>query len=367
MNRGSKDRSMVIPTTVTYDVDFDGREIWEYTYPAYFVRYRDGKVLDFTPQAGAAEETATVQVTRAFTPRSRTAADIQAILVNFLSDTSYGSSAGRSVIDQATNTLIVTHYPQNMTTIEEYIRLLDEQTAYQVMIEARFVELNRDATRRLGISWNAQGQNAQGNQPFVTVNQSGNVSNPGGAQGAQQGVGGIGGISFGVLDANSFRFGHISLQDIDIVIQALEEQNLAKVLSAPRLLTAEAIAKMGPDAIVFALANPEPEVMPEDAAPYARIVATGRSDYANQINNVLCFPGMFRGALDCRAKGINDEMNLAAAQAIADVVSKRELHEDYIIPSVFDKRVAKNVAKAVVHAAHATGMARRRRKASYEQ
>ena len=75
---------------------------------------------------------------------------------------------------------------------------------------------------------------------------------------------------------------------------------------------------------------------------------------------------MFRGALDCRAKGINDEMKLAAAHAIADVVSKRELHEDYIIPSVFDKRVAKNVAKAVIHAAHATGMARRRRKASYE-
>ncbi|MDP2675506.1 MAG: NAD-dependent malic enzyme [Dehalococcoidia bacterium] len=137
-------------------------------------------------------------------------------------------------------------------------------------------------------------------------------------------------------------------------------------LSAPRLLSAEAIARMGPDAIVFALANPEPEVMPEDATPYARIVATGRSDYANQINNVLCFPGMFRGALDCRAKGINDEMKLAAAHAIADVVSKRELHEDYIIPSVFDKRVAKNVAKAVIHAAHATGMARRRRKVSYE-
>jgi malate dehydrogenase (oxaloacetate-decarboxylating) len=135
-------------------------------------------------------------------------------------------------------------------------------------------------------------------------------------------------------------------------------------LSGPRLLSAEAIAKMAPDSIVFALANPEPEVMPEEAARHARIVATGRSDYANQINNVLCFPGMFRGALDCRAKAINDEMNLAAAHAIADVVSKRELHEDYIIPSVFDRRVAKNVAKAVIRAAHATGMARRRK--SYE-
>jgi malate dehydrogenase (oxaloacetate-decarboxylating) len=135
-------------------------------------------------------------------------------------------------------------------------------------------------------------------------------------------------------------------------------------LSGPRLLPPEAIAKMAPDSIVFALANPEPEVMPEEAARYARIVATGRSDYANQINNVLCFPGMFRGALDCRAKAINDEMNLAAAHAIAGVVSKRELHEDYIIPSVFDKRVAKNVARAVIRAAHATGMARRRK--SYE-
>ncbi len=137
-------------------------------------------------------------------------------------------------------------------------------------------------------------------------------------------------------------------------------------LSGPGVLPAEAIAKMAPDPIVFALANPEPEVQPEEAAAYARIVATGRSDYANQINNVLCFPGMFRGALDCRAKAINDEMKLAAAHAIADVVSKRELHEDYIIPSVFDKRVAKNVARAVIQAAHETGLARRRRKASYD-
>ena len=141
----------------------------------------------------------------------------------------------------------------------------------------------------------------------------------------------------------------------------LEGANVFIGLSGPRLLTVGAIAKMAPDSIVFALANPEPEIMPEEAARYARIVATGRSDYPNQINNVLCFPGMFRGALDCRAKGINDEMKLAAAEAIAAVVSKRELHEDYIIPSVFDKRVARNVAKAVIHAAHATGMARRRR------
>ena len=137
-------------------------------------------------------------------------------------------------------------------------------------------------------------------------------------------------------------------------------------LSGPGVLPAETIAKMARDPIVFALANPEPEVMPEEATRYAAIVATGRSDYANQINNVLCFPGLFRGALDCRARGINDKMKLAAAHAIARVVSKRELNEDYIIPSVFDRRVANNVAKAVSRAAHATGMARRRRKDSYE-
>jgi malate dehydrogenase (oxaloacetate-decarboxylating) len=137
-------------------------------------------------------------------------------------------------------------------------------------------------------------------------------------------------------------------------------------LSGPGLLRAPAIAKMARDPIIFALANPVPEVMPEEAAPYARIVATGRSDYPNQINNVLCFPGLFRGVLDCRAREINDRMKLAAARAIADIVSKRELHEDYIIPSVFDKRVARNVARAVIIAAHKNGAARRRRKVPYE-
>ncbi len=132
------------------------------------------------------------------------------------------------------------------------------------------------------------------------------------------------------------------------------------------MLPAEAIAGMAVDPIVFALANPVPEVMPEEAARYARIVATGRSDYANQINNVLCFPGLFRGLLDCRAREINDEMKLAAARAIAEAVSRRELHEDYIIPSVFDRRVARNVARAVVTAAHKTGAARRRRKITHE-
>jgi malate dehydrogenase (oxaloacetate-decarboxylating) len=137
-------------------------------------------------------------------------------------------------------------------------------------------------------------------------------------------------------------------------------------LSGPGLLPAEAIATMARDPVIFALANPYPEVTPEEAAPYARIVATGRSDYANQINNVLCFPGLLRGVLDCRAREINEDMKLAAARAIANVVSKRELHEDYIIPSVFDRRVARNVAKAVIASAHKTGTARREKKASYQ-
>ncbi len=137
-------------------------------------------------------------------------------------------------------------------------------------------------------------------------------------------------------------------------------------LSGPGVLPAEAIAEMASDPIVFALANPEPEVPPIEAARYARIVATGRSDFANQINNVLCFPGLLRGALDCRARDINDEMKIAAADAIASLVSEYELNEDYIIPSVFDRRVGRNVAAAVIGAAHSTGVARREKKVSHE-
>jgi malate dehydrogenase (oxaloacetate-decarboxylating) len=137
-------------------------------------------------------------------------------------------------------------------------------------------------------------------------------------------------------------------------------------LSGPGVLPAEAIAEMAPDPIVFALANPAPEVPPIEAARYARIVATGRSDFTNQINNVLCFPGLFRGVLDCRARDINDEMKIAAAHAIASIVSRRELNEDYIIPSVFDRRIARDVAHAVIAAAHSTGMARREKKVSHK-
>lgn len=133
-------------------------------------------------------------------------------------------------------------------------------------------------------------------------------------------------------------------------------------LSGPGLLRGSDLKKMSKDAIVFAMANPTPEVMPEDMPKNVRIIATGRSDYPNQINNVLCFPGLFRGVLDVRAREINERMKIAAAQAIADVVSKEELHEDYIIPSVFNKKVSQVVAREVRKAAYETGVARRERK-----
>ena len=119
---------------------------------------------------------------------------------------------------------------------------------------------------------------------------------------------------------------------------------------------------MNRDAIVFAMANPNPEVLPEEIAGFARIIATGRSDYPNQINNVLAFPGVMRGALDCQARTINEPMKLAAADAIARVIAPEELTEEYIIPSVFNKRVALEVAGAVTDAAYRTGVARRERR-----
>jgi malate dehydrogenase (oxaloacetate-decarboxylating) len=122
---------------------------------------------------------------------------------------------------------------------------------------------------------------------------------------------------------------------------------------------------MAKDPVVFAMANPVPEIMPEEAAPHVRVMATGRSDYPNQINNVLCFPGFFRGLLDCRATRVSDEMKIAAAQAIASVVSRKELHEEYVIPSVFNKKVAPAVAREVVRAAQHGGFARRRRRPAH--
>ena len=130
-------------------------------------------------------------------------------------------------------------------------------------------------------------------------------------------------------------------------------------VSAPGTVTAEMVKTMAKDAIVFACANPTPEIFPDDAkAGGARVVATGRSDYPNQINNVLAFPGVFRGAFDVRASDINEEMKMAAAQALADLISDQELNEDYIIPAAFDQRVGPAVAKAVAEAARKSGVAR---------
>jgi len=141
------------------------------------------------------------------------------------------------------------------------------------------------------------------------------------------------------------------------VAEVIEGMDLFIGLSGPRVLEASALARMNRDPIVFAMANPTPEVSPEEAAPYARIVATGRSDYPNQINNVLCFPGLFRGALDVRARRITEEMKTAAARAIAAIVGDDELREDYIIPSVFNREVAPAVAAAVASEARESGLA----------
>jgi malate dehydrogenase (oxaloacetate-decarboxylating) len=130
-------------------------------------------------------------------------------------------------------------------------------------------------------------------------------------------------------------------------------------LSVPNALTIEHLKSMAEDPIVFAMANPVPEIMPEQAAGTARIMATGRSDYPNQINNTLCFPGIFRGALNCRAREINEEMKLTAARALAGVIPEENLSPDYVIPSVFDEHIVPKMAEAVEEAAHESGVARR--------
>ncbi len=130
-------------------------------------------------------------------------------------------------------------------------------------------------------------------------------------------------------------------------------------LSAPNIITPDDIKRMSKERIVFALANPDPEIAPEDALPLVRVLATGRSDYPNQINNMLSFPGIFRGLLDARARGVNEEVKFAAARAMAYTIKDDDLHEDYIIPSGFDRKVVTNVAHAVAEAARKTGLARR--------
>jgi malate dehydrogenase (oxaloacetate-decarboxylating) len=139
--------------------------------------------------------------------------------------------------------------------------------------------------------------------------------------------------------------------------EVVEGADLLIGLSGARVMSAEALAKMNKDPMVFVMANPDPEIAPEDAARYARILATGRSDYPNQINNVLCFPGIFRGALDVRATQITETMKTAAAQAIADIVPPDQLREDYIIPSPFNREVVAAVAGAVSEEARQSGTA----------
>ena len=143
--------------------------------------------------------------------------------------------------------------------------------------------------------------------------------------------------------------------------KALEGADVYIGLSTPGAVSADAIRRMADRAIVFAMANPIPEVMPEEIEGDVEVIATGRSDYPNQINNVLAFPGVFRGALDVRASEITSEMEVAAARAIAAVVTPDELEADYIVPSVFNRAVAPAVAEAVAEAATQSGVARRPR------
>jgi malate dehydrogenase (oxaloacetate-decarboxylating) len=130
-------------------------------------------------------------------------------------------------------------------------------------------------------------------------------------------------------------------------------------VSAPGTLTQEMVRTMAKDPVIFACANPTPEIFPDEAkAAGAAVVSTGRSDYPNQVNNVLCFPGIFRGALDVRASDINDEMKIAAARALAGLVSDEELSAEYILPKAFDPRVKDAVAAAAAEAARRSGVAR---------
>ena len=143
------------------------------------------------------------------------------------------------------------------------------------------------------------------------------------------------------------------------ISDAMEGSNVFIGLSSPDIITPDDIKRMSKEPIVFALANPEPEITPEDALPLVKVLATGRSDYPNQINNALSYPGIFRGLLDIRAKGVNEEVKIAAARAIAYSVKDDELIEDYIIPSIFDKKVVVAVAHEVAEAAKRTGIARK--------
>ena len=141
--------------------------------------------------------------------------------------------------------------------------------------------------------------------------------------------------------------------------RSIEDADVFIGLSAPGVISVGNIRTMKKDPIVLAMSNPDPEVWPEEAQPYVKVMATGRSDYPNQVNNALCFPGMFKGVLQSRAKEINDEMKIAAAEAIASRVPDRLLSSEYVVPSIFDKTVVRAVARGVSVAARGSGVSRR--------
>lgn len=171
----------------------------------------------------------------------------------------------------------------------------------------------------------------------------------------------------GILDENDSSFNPAQIEMARLtnkenvkggLAEAIKGADLFVGVSAPNVLKEEMVKSMNKDAVVFAMANPTPEIMPDAAKKAgARVVGTGRSDFPNQINNVLAFPGIFRGALDCRAKEINDDMNVAASYAIAGLVTEGRLSEDYILPDALDKRIGKAVAAAVTEAARRSGVA----------
>ena len=171
----------------------------------------------------------------------------------------------------------------------------------------------------------------------------------------------------GILDENDSSFNPAQIEMAKLtnkenikggLAEAIKGADLFVGVSAPNVLKEEMVKSMNKDAVVFAMANPTPEIMPDAAKKAgARVVGTGRSDFPNQINNVLAFPGIFRGALDCRAKEINDDMNVAASYAIAGLVTEDKLSEDYILPDALDKRIGKAVAAAVTEAARKSGVA----------
>jgi len=164
------------------------------------------------------------------------------------------------------------------------------------------------------------------------------------------------------LNGAKSRYARMTDPDVDgdSLSDVMEGADVFMGLSVPDVIDVDDLKRMARDPIVFAMANPRPEIMPEDAYPHVAVMATGRSDYPNQINNVLCFPGLFKGVLNCRATDITDAMKIAAAHAIADTIDSRSLTPDYVIPSVFDKEVVQRVAAAVSRVAAEEGVAQKR-------